>query len=299
MKTPMTILTLALLFTACQQDSDVADAYGNFEATEVTLSAEVAGKIMNFDAREGEEFYEGQFIAQLDTTQLHLKKQELKAGINAIKARQPGVSSRLDVLQEERENAAGELKRFQILAEEGAATTKQVDDLQNRLEVLERQIASARTEFGPLAAEIETMESRITQLDEQIKDARVDAPLHGTILVKLAEAHEMVNVGTPLLRMADLDYLELRAYISGSQLDDVKIGQEVEVLIDQDADSFHRLRGTLSWVSDEAEFTPKIIQTKEERVDLVYAIKVRVKNDGRLKIGMPGEVLFNPNEAES
>lgn len=299
MKTPMTILTLALLFAACQQDSDVADAYGNFEATEVTLSAEVAGKILSFDAREGEELHQGQFIAQLDTIQLYLKKQELMAGINAIKARQPGVASRLDVLKEERENAARELKRFRILAEEGAATAKQVDDLQNRVEVLDRQIASARTEFGPLSAEIETMESRIAQLNEQIKDAKLDAPLHGTILVKLAEAHEMVNAGTPLLRMAELDYLELRAYISGSQLDDVKIGQEVEVLIDQDADSFHHLRGTLSWVSDKAEFTPKIIQTKEERVDLVYAIKVRVKNDGRLKIGMPAEVVFNPNEAES
>ncbi|MDF9798279.1 HlyD family secretion protein [Catalinimonas alkaloidigena] len=299
MKTPMTLFALALLFTACQQDSDVADAYGNFEATELTLSAEVPGKILNFDAKEGDELNEGQFIAQLDTTQLHLKKQELKAGIKAIKARQPGVASRLDVLKEERENAAREVERFQILAKEGAATAKQVDDLQSRLEVLDRQIASARTEFGPLSAEIETMESRIAQLNEQIKDARLNAPLHGTVLVKLAEAHEMVNAGTPLLRMADLDYLELRAYISGNQLDDVKLGEEVDVLIDQDKANFHRLKGTLSWISDKAEFTPKIIQTKDERVDLVYAIKVRVKNDGRLKIGMPGEVIFNPNEAES
>lgn len=293
MKIFLSLLTLTLWVSACQQKAHDADAYGNFEATEVTLSAEVAGKLLTFDAREGETLKQGQPIAQIDTLQLHLKKQELQAGIHAIKARQPGIISRLDVLEEEKDNAARELERFQILAKEGAATGKQVDDLQNRLAVLDRQMASARTEFGPLLAEIEAMEARIAQLNKQIADASLHAPMNGTLLVKLAEAHEMVNAGTPLLRMAGLEYLDLRAYISGSQLDDVQLGQEVDVFIDQNADDYHSLKGTLSWISSKAEFTPKIIQTKEERVDLVYAIKIRVKNDGRLKIGMPAEVIFN------
>lgn len=298
MKALLKVIPIITLLAACQQEEGASDAYGNFEANEITLSAEVAGKILAFDPREGDQLRKGQFIAQQDTIQLHLKKQELQAGINAIKARQPGIASRLDVLKEEKTNTERELERFRMLAKEGAATAKQVDDLQDRLEVLEKQIASARTEFGPLAAEMETMEVRIAQLNEQIEDAHLTAPMQGTLLVKLAEAHEMVNTATPLLRMAALDHLDLRAYISGAQLDDVQLGQEVEVLIDQDEDNFHRLKGTVSWISDKAEFTPKIIQTKAERVDLVYAIKVRVKNDGRLKIGMPGEVRFTDTQSE-
>jgi HlyD family secretion protein len=296
MKKYIIILSLPALLAACQTQENPSDAYGNFEATEITLSAEVTAKLLAFSPEEGDRLAKGDFIAQQDTIQLHLRKKELLAQIRAIRSRQPGIASRLDVLQEEKANVAHELERFEILAREGAATTKQVDDLRNRMKILDRQLAQARTEFGPLLAEMETMEVRIAQLDEQIADARLTAPLDGTILVKLAEAHEMVNAGTPLLRLANLEALELRAYISGTQLDEVQLGQEVEVLIDKDKEDYHYLSGNISWISGKAEFTPKIIQTKEERTDLVYAMKVKVKNDGRLKIGMPGEVRFAPSK---
>jgi HlyD family secretion protein len=296
MKKYIIILSLPALLAACQTQENPSDAYGNFEATEITLSAEVTAKLLAFSPEEGDRLAKGDFIAQQDTIQLHLRKKELLAQIRAIRSRQPGIASRLDVLQEEKANVAHELERFEILAREGAATTKQVDDLRNRMKILDRQLAQARTEFGPLLAEMETMEVRIAQLDEQIADARLTAPLDGTVLVKLAEAHEMVNAGTPLLRLANLEALELRAYISGTQLDEVQLGQEVEVLIDKDKEDYHYLSGNISWISGKAEFTPKIIQTKEERTDLVYAMKVKVKNDGRLKIGMPGEVRFAPSK---
>lgn len=296
MKKYIIILSLPALLAACQTQENPSDAYGNFEATEITLSAEVTAKLLAFSPEEGDRLAKGDFIAQQDTIQLHLRKKELLAQIRAIRSRQPGIASRLDVLQEEKANVAHELERFEILAREGAATTKQVDDLRNRMKILDRQLAQARTEFGPLLAEMETMEVRIAQLDEQIADASLTAPLDGTLLVKLAEAHEMVNAGTPLLRLANLEALELRAYISGTQLDEVQLGQEVEVLIDKDKEDYHYLSGNISWISGKAEFTPKIIQTKEERTDLVYAMKVKVKNDGRLKIGMPGEVRFAPSK---
>ena len=296
MKKYITILSLPALLAACQTQENTSDAYGNFEATEITLSAEVTAKLLAFSPEEGDRLVKGDFIAQQDTIQLHLRKKEILAQIRAIRSRQPGIASRLDLLQEEKANVAHELERFEILAREGAATTKQVDDLRNRMKILDRQLAQARTEFGPLLAEMETMETRIAQLDEQIADARLTAPLDGTVLVKLAEAHEMVNAGTPLLRLAKLEALELRAYISGTQLDEVQLGQEVEVLIDKDKEDYHYLSGNIIWISAKAEFTPKIIQTKEERTDLVYAMKVKVKNDGRLKIGMPGEVRFTPSK---
>ncbi len=285
-------LNLMMAGVACQQNNERADAYGNFETTEVTVSAEVAGKIQSLQVTEGQTLQQGQYVGLIDTTQLYLRKQQLQAQARTIQSRSPGVTSQVAVLLEQKRNAEKELKRFQALAQEGAATQKQVDDLQAQVTVLERQIQSAQTQQDPLVSEQQMIQTQIAQIEEQLQDAKIQAPITGRVLLKIAEPGEMATTGTPLFRMASLDTLHLKVYISGSQLAHVKLGQEAEILIDSSADAYKKLSGTVAWISDQAEFTPKVIQTKDERVDLVYAVKVRVPNDGSLKIGMPGEINF-------
>lgn len=296
MKSILIYSSLVMAGVACQQNNKVADAYGNFETTEVTVSAEIAGKIQSLQVTEGQTLQQGQYVGLIDTTQLYLKKQQLQAQARTIQSRSPGVTSQVAVLLEQKSNAEKELKRFQALAQEGAATQKQVDDLQAQVAVLERQIQSARTQQDPLVSEQQMIQTQIAQVEEQLQDAKIQAPITGRVLLKIAEPGEMATIGTPLFQMASLDTLQLKVYISGSQLAQVKLGQEAEVLIDSSADAYKKLRGIVTWISDQAEFTPKVIQTKEERVDLVYAVKVRVPNDGSLKIGMPGEVNFLDRE---
>lgn len=286
------LISLAVITSACQNHKQASDAYGNFEATTVTVSAETTGKIKFFHITEGQNIQEGQYVGLIDTTQLHLRKQQLEAHAQTIQSRSPHIVSQAAVLFEQRKNAEKELERFRKLAEDGAATQKQVDDLQAQIAVLTRQIQATQAQNAPLISEMQMVQAQIDQIEEQIESAQVRAPITGKVLLKLAEAGEMANAGTPLFHMASLDTLTLRAYISGSQLSQIQLGQSAEVLIDQDADAYKKLQGKVTWIADQAEFTPKTIQTKDERVDLVYAIKVRVPNDGSLKIGMPGEINF-------
>lgn len=292
MKHAIIYLPLTILLMACQSNEQVPDAYGNFEATEVTVSAETAGKIQFLHVTEGETLQQGQFVGLIDTTQLYLRKKQLQASLKVIRARTPGISSQVAVLREQKRIAEKELRRFQELAQEGAATQKQVDDLQAQVDVLEKQIQSTRTQEAPLLSELDMIQAQTEQIEDQIQDARIEAPISGRVLLKLAESGEIVTPGMPLFRMASLDTLTLRAYISGRQLSEIKLGQAVQVMVDKAGGEYKSLDGILSWIADQAEFTPKVIQTRDERVDLVYAIKVRVPNDGSLKIGMPGEVIF-------
>ncbi|MCO6478480.1 MAG: HlyD family efflux transporter periplasmic adaptor subunit [Phaeodactylibacter sp.] len=297
------LLAAAFFLTACQDNGDTADAYGNFEAQEVIVSAEGNGELLRFDVEEGQELQAGQHIGLIDTTQLHLKRQQLRASIQAVTGKTQEVQPQIDVLTEQKQNLKREEKRLQALVADNAATQKQLDDIQGQIEVVEKQIAAARSQNKDLnqsiLAEIAPIQAQIDVVNDQIRRCYINNPIGGTVLLKLAEPHEMAAMGKPLYTIARMDELELRAYISGAQLPHIKLGQEVEVLIDEDEEANRSLTGTISWISDKAEFTPKTIQTKEERVNLVYAFKVKVKNDGSLKIGMPGEVVLGKEEEET
>ena len=302
-KSSIFLFLAAFTLTACQENGETADAYGNFEAQEVIVSAEGNGQLLQFDVEEGQELQPGQFIGLIDTTQLHLKRQQLLASIQAITGKTQEVQPQIDVLLEQKQNLAREEKRLKALVADNAATPKQLDDIQGQIEVVDKQIEAARSQNKDLnksiLAEIAPLQAQINLVSDQIRRCYISNPIEGTVLLKLAEPHEIVATGKPLYTIAGIDELELRAYISGEQLPHIQIGQQVEVQIDRDKETNRSLTGAISWISDKAEFTPKTIQTKEERVNLVYAFKVKVKNDGSLKIGMPGEVVLPGKEEET
>lgn len=288
-----------LLLVACNNGENGSDAYGNFEATEVLVPAEATGKILQLQLEEGSRLEKGQVVGLIDTTQLYLKKMQLQAGIRSVSRKTRSAQPDIAVLEEQRRNLLREKARVEALLQDKAATPKQLDDLTGQIEVVDKQIAAARQNVGTLnegiLAEIDPLEVQIRQIDDQLRKSYIVNPIDGTVLLKLAEPNEFAAAGKPLYKVADLDRMILRAYVSGEQLPHVRIGQEVSVLIDESDDANRSLPGAVTWISDQAEFTPKIVQTKEERVNLVYAIKVAVKNDGSIKIGMPGEVVFSNN----
>ena len=301
---------IALLLPACTEDRDTADAYGNFEAVETTVSAEATGVLQAFSVEEGEHVKAGQTIGQIDTNQLNLRKAQLLASKRAVQSRLPNVSAQLSafdqqlaVQQQQLKTLQHEQQRTQRLVAAGAATNKQLDDITAQVAVTERQIALTRqqrtaqasalnTQRSGTAAETAPLAEQIKQVDDQIAKAAIVNPIGGTVTVKYAEPGEVVTYGRPLYKIAALDEITLRAYVSGNQLVTIKTGQPVKVFVDAPNDELKPYEGTLTWISDKAEFTPKVIQTKDERVNLVYALKIKVKNDGGLKIGMPGEVRF-------
>ncbi len=288
------IVTLSVLLVGCFSNNNQPDAYGNFEATEVSVSAEQTGKIVRLNIEEGQTLEQGEVVGLIDTVHLHHKKQQLLAQRDVIRANYPNVSSQIKVLRKQKKNLQQEIERFTKLAEKGAVPQKRVDDLTNQVAVLQSRIESVKSQNQPVAEKLKLNRVRIEEVEEKMKDAVITAPVEGTVLTKLSEEGEMAQAGMPLFRLADLKKLTLRAYVKGTQLDDFSIGQEVTVRTDKDKDTYHKHSGTITWVANEAEFTPTTIQTKEERTDLVYAIKIKVPNlDGSLKIGMPGEVLFD------
>lgn len=287
------VFSLGLAVVGCGSDQSTSDAYGNFESTEVTVSSEVAGRLIQFDVTEGQSVQAGSVIGLVDTTQFALRRDELRARRAAVRARFPGIVAQEEVLRTQRAVAARELDRFQQLVSEGAATTKTLDDLRGQLEIIDSQIASTRAANPPIMAELGVLDTQLELLEDQIHRARLTNPVTGVVLTTFASESELTSPGRPLYRIANLDTLELRAYVSGAQLPQIRLGEEVTVIVDSDASSNQTLRGTISWIASQAEFTPKFIQTKEERVGLVYAVKVRVPNpDGTLKLGMPGEIRF-------
>lgn len=308
MKYFLFVLPLFLLTAACQKNGPKADAYGNFEADEMIVSAEANGQILELRLEEGQTLQAGQLVGRIDSTQLVLKKEQLQAAIQAIAAKSPAIGAQLAVYEKQldanRQQLAAlqrEKQRVEKLLGSDAATPKQLDELNDQIVLVQRQMdvvlqqrsatdASLSTQKGGLLAEILPLQKQIAQLDDQIDKCRVVNPASGTVLTRYAENGELATFGKPLYKIADLSTLVLRAYVAGDQLGNIRLGQQVKVAIDAPDGGMREFTGKVTWISSRAEFTPKIIQTKDERVNLVYAVKIEVQNDGSLKIGMPGEV---------
>lgn len=289
----LVLIVLALsIMSACKNDQEQSDAYGNFEAVETIVSAEAAGKLLKMEVRQGDHMETGQLIAQIDTTELILKREQTKAQLSASETKKQNVTAQINVLKEQKKNVQTTQERLSKMFADQAATRQQMDDINGQLNVLDKQIVSTNTQFQLIASEMEVIKRQLDLLDEQLAKCRVNSPISGTVLETYLETGELVTPGKPVLKMADLSNLELRAYVSGEQLEKVKLGNEVKVLIDSADEEMQSFTGKISWISSEAEFTPRIIQTRQERVKLMYAVKIVVPNDGRLKIGMPGEVRF-------
>jgi len=292
----LTGLTFSLLLLSSCKGGIEQDATGTFEATEVIISSETAGKLMRFDVEEGGLLKAGVEIGSVDTVQLYLKKKQLQASYQAVLSRKPDIAKQIAAVREQITTQKRELSRFEILVKNNAATQKQVDDIQSSIAVLEKQLEAQlsvlKSSDRSLSDESEAVAIQIEQLDDQLMRSHISSPIDGTVLVKYTEPNELVMMGKPLFKIADLSEMTLRAYITNAQLNQVRLGQKVKVFTDSGKDAYKENEGVIYWISSQAEFTPKTIQTKDERENLVYAIKIRVKNDGLIKIGMYGEVKF-------
>lgn len=293
MKTRSLILIIALFLSGCKERAGEADAYGNFEATEVIVSAETSGRILHFNATKGSEITEGTEIALIDTLLFHLQKGEIEAGIRSVRTRMNSIDAQNGIVNQQIGNLKVNISRVENMLKDDAATRKQYDDLKGQEAVYLKQIEAGIAQRASTAAEIAVLESKKAVLDEQIRRGSVRSPLTGTLIEKYSEAGEIASAGRPLAKIADLSIMKLKVYVSGSMIGDVKIGEKCTVRIDKGKKDYVSFPGTVSYISGKAEFTPKIIQTKEERVTLVYAVNISVANDGSLKSGMPGEAIFN------
>ena len=282
---------LLIIFGGCRQQNDLADAYGNFEAIEIIVSAESSGRILSFQPVEGDLLVKDQVSVYIDTTQLYLRKLGLESGFASLSSRILTLDAQLEASRVQIQNLEREQKRLENLVAGGAATSKQLDDINGQVSLLEAQMAATASQKQAVYAEQKTLEVQIRQLDDQLDKCAIRNPIDGTLLTKYREAGETAAPGQALFKMAGMEELILRAYVTGKQLSSVKLGEALRVRYDS-PDGMVEIMGLVSWISPSAEFTPKIIQTREERVNLVYAIKVLVPNDGSLKIGMPGEVVF-------
>ncbi|MCU0370062.1 MAG: HlyD family efflux transporter periplasmic adaptor subunit [Bacteroidales bacterium] len=291
MKNALFLFFSGVLLVACNSN-DKSDAYGNFEAIEVIISSQANGQIINLTIEEGMKINSGDTIGLTDTIDLSLKREQLISQEKVVFARLKNIDSQIRVQEQQKKNILVEKARVENLLRDEAATRKQMDDITGNLDLLEQQIHATEVQKEAVRAELATLDTQVKQVEETIRKCFIICPLSGTVLVKFAEAGEITSLGKPVCKIANLDELELKVYISGDQLPYLKLGQDVEVLIDKNRKEFTRLRGTVSWISPKSEFTPKTIQTKKERVNLVYAAKVKVPNDGTLKIGMPGEINF-------
>lgn len=317
-------LILASTLAACKTETPKFDAVGTFEATEIIVSSEATGKILTFNVKEGDTVGVGKIVATIDPLSIELQKEQIAASMTAIGEKSNDATPQVQVFAEQinvqRNQIAvqkqqlavlqKEQKRFENLVKADAATPKQLDDIVGQISVLSRQIDAAESQIKVLERQSQTqkdvvsiqnrgissekgpLEKRLKQLDDQIARTRVTNPLSGTILTKYAEVGEITMAGKALYKIADMREMTLRAYVQGSQLGQVKIGQKVKIRLDDGADKSREVSGIITWISSKAEFTPKTIQTKDERANLVYAIKIGVPNDGSLKIGMYGEVVF-------
>ena len=324
MKKTLLIASLAIIVAACSKKEKEYDATGTFEATEVTISAEANGQLTLLSADEGQEVARGTVMGYVDKKQLELKKQQLEASLRQLDAsrkqlaatrssndsRQLDLEKQLASIRQQIANAQRERQRFSELYKDGAVARKQVDDIVYQISVLEKQLTATEDQIRSnnaafddqnrgISAQIEGVsrqadgiEAQIAQIDDQIAKADIVSPIMGTILEKYVESGELVTVGKPLLKLADTQNMFIRAYVTSAQLQQVKVGQKVKVFADYGDNQKHTYDGTVTWISNRSEFTPKTILTDDERADLVYAMKVALKNDGFVKRGMYGEVKF-------
>jgi HlyD family secretion protein len=289
-------ILLITLFAACSNGNSDNDATGNFEADEIIVSAEATGRVIKLDIEEGQVLQAGQNVGFIDTTQLWLKKRQLQYSIDDVLARRPDAASQLSTINEQLTTTNREKQRVENLLKADAATKKQLDDLNAQIDLLKKQYDALKSSLNinnrSLQSETLPLKAQLDQIQDQIKKSVIINPQAGTVLSQYTMQDEVVTAGKALYKIADLKTITLRAYISGTQLPQIKIGQEISVRVDAGEKQYKTYPGKITWVADKAEFTPKTIQTKEERANLVYAIKVSVKNDGYLKLGMYGEVKF-------
>ena len=288
---------IAVIAIACNNSSKEADAYGIFEVREVIISAQGSGELVSFEVTEGQEVKANNPLGYIDTTQLYLKKMQLMASMKAVQSRQHSVSKQIAGLQQQIITQKTEQKRFENLVKSNAATQKQLDDINAQILYFEKQLA-AQTEIlensnSSISNELSGLTLQIAQIEDQLRKSIVSSPIDGVILSKYAEQGELAMPGKSLFKVADINDMKLRVYITADQLTALKIGQSVTVYADQGKSGRKEYPGTITWISDKAEFTPKTIQTRDERANLVYAVKVAVKNDGYIKRGMYGEMIID------
>jgi len=316
MLTKKIVIPLSLLFLiqACGNKKEIYDASGSFEADEVVVSSELGGQLLQLNVEEGDSLSRGQIVGVVDSTNLALQKEQVKATIASLSEKTNNVQPQVELLQKQLlvqqsqlKNLQHEKERTERLIRADAATAKQLDDINSQIDILhsqmqvtQQQITVQRnnisTQNRSILSEAKPLEKQAAQVQEQISKTKIINPVNGTVITKYAEQGEITAPGKALYKIADLTYLNLRAYVTGAQLSQIKLGQQVKVLIDDGAKKYRTYTGTITWISNKAEFTPKTIQTKEERANLVYATKIKVKNDGFLKIGMYGEVELQNNK---
>lgn len=292
------ILSIAfIVITACNGNNKDFDVTGAFESTEIIVSSEANGKIMELNLQEGDRLEAGALLGYVDSMQLYLRKKQLEAGLRSVDIRKPDIRKQIASLEQQIAVASSEQQRMENLVKAKAGNQKQVDDIANNIKVLRKQLdaqySTLHKTTGASDAEAEGIVYQIMQLDDQLLKSRIVNPQSGTVLVKYAEAGEVTAPGKPLYKIADTDLLYLRAYPTADQLTQLKLGQSVRVFADFGEDERREYPGTITWISEKSEFTPKGIQTKDERANLVYAVKIAVKNDGYLKIGQYGEAKFD------
>ncbi|HJZ38804.1 MAG TPA: efflux RND transporter periplasmic adaptor subunit [Bacteroidales bacterium] len=282
----------AMLAFSCGNSNRQSDAFGNFESDEIIVSAQSQGILIHLNLNEGDMLRKDQLAGTIDTSSVILKKNQLAAQQRVIQARLKNLDAQLAVQDEQRNNLVREVARIEKLLSDKAATQQQYDDIQGKLNVLDSQTEAIRSQKSIILGEHSVLIAQQAEVDNMLEKCKIINPVNGTVLEKYVDAGELVIPGKAIYKIADISEMELKVYVSGSQLPAIAIGDTATVLIDSITGSMQRLTGTVTWISSEVEFTPKIIQTREERVNMVYAVKLRVRNDGRLKIGMPGEVVF-------
>ena len=288
-------IAAVVLAASCDTEAEF-DAQGTFEATEIVVSSEATGRILNFEVEEGMAVEANQMVGAIDSVQLHLQRKQLVAQQSALLGSRPDVKKQVAALREQIAKQNEELRRVENMLKDGAATKKQKDDIEAQIKILESQLDATLSTLDKNTSTINNnsaaLEAQIAALDDRISKCRIISPVGGTVLVKYAEAGELASVGKPLMKIADLDNIYLRAYFTSDQLAKVNLGDEVKVVADFGGEERYDYTGRVAWISSESEFTPKTIQTKDSRANLVYAVKIAVENDGRLKIGLAGEVVL-------
>ncbi|MBS4063742.1 MAG: HlyD family efflux transporter periplasmic adaptor subunit [Chitinophagaceae bacterium] len=306
----LSTLIILVILSSCANDKIKFDATGNFEASEVIVSSEIGGKILTLIVKEGDTASVNSIVGTIDAANINLQKEQIEASAAALNEKTADAAPNIQLLKNQLEvqqshltNLHHEQRRIENLLKQDAATGKQLDDINAQIDIVKKQMAVTRQQINvqvsntslqnrTVLSEKKPLEKRAAQLRDQLQRANIINPISGTILTKYAEAGEVTTPGKALYKIADLSTMKLRAYVSGSQLPSIKLGQKVKVFIDNAAGGYTELPGTITWISEKAEFTPKTIQTKEERANLVYAVRIDVKNNGYLKIGMYGEVKF-------
>jgi HlyD family secretion protein len=314
MKKVIIPLFLFLLIQACGNKKETYDASGSFEADEVVVSSELGGQLLQLNVEEGDSLNKGQIVGIVDSTSLALQKEQVKATIQSLSEKTNNVQPQIELLQKQLlvqqsqlKNSLHEKERTERLVQADAATGKQLDDINSQIDVLHKQMQVTQqqiavqknttgTQNRSILSETGPLQKQAAQVQEQISKTKIVNPIDGTVITKYAEQGEITSPGKALYKIADLSTLNLRAYVTGAQLSQIKLGQQVKVLVDDGEKNYRTYNGTITWISNKAEFTPKTIQTKEERANLVYATKIKVMNDGFLKIGMYGEVQLQHNK---